>query len=172
MSHLRFGPLPSPVFPAHSDRRSPPLASFHSFPSPSCCFPRLRRRRRSISGSCSSMAKRSPLLFLPLPLLLSFSFSAQWSAISKRVFDRARVAQRVIRMPDAGGGIPFPSSSCVLPNDDVIIVSSLSHRGAAGCNFRVVHRGRWPRPFSSDRLLLLLFHSPLPPSRSRHRRAR
>ena len=169
MSHLRFGPLPSPVFPAHSDRRSPPLASFHSFLSPSCCFPRprLRRRRRSISGSCSSMAKRSPLLFLPFPLFVSFSFSAQWSEISKRVFDRARVAQRVMRMPDAEGGIPFPSSSCVLPNDDVIIVSSLSHRGAAGCNFRVVHRGRWP--FSSDRLLLLLFHSPLPPSRSRHR---
>ena len=163
MSHLGFGPLPSLVFPAHSDRRSPHLASFHSFLSPSCCFPRLRRR--SISGSCSSMAKRSPLLFPPSP-----SFSAQWSEISKRVFDRARVAQRVMRMPDAEEEIPFLSSPFVLPNDDVIIVSSLSHRGAAGCNFRVVHRGRWP--FSSDRLLLLLFHSPLPPSRSRHRRAR
>ena len=164
MSHLRFGPLPSPVFPAHSDRRSPHLASFHSFLSPSCCFPRprLRRRRRSISGSCSSMAKRSPLLFPPSP-----SFSAQWSEISKRVFDRARVAQRVMRMPDAEEEIPFLSSPFVLPNDDVIIVSSLSHRGAAGCNFRVVHRGRWP--FSSDRLLLV-FHSPLslqkPPSPS------
>ena len=105
MSHLRFGPPPSPVFPAHSDDGL--LLWLPSI----LFFPRVVAFPVSDSAAADPFlarapqwrSVRSPLLFLPLPLFLSFSFSAQWSEISKRVFDRARVAQRVMRMPDAEG---------------------------------------------------------------------
>ena len=86
----------------HSDQteRSPLLASFHSFLSTSCCFPRPRRRRRSIHFwlvPLNGEAFPTSVQFLPsLPFLpfhiRSLSLFAQWSAISKRVFDRTRVA--------------------------------------------------------------------------------